>query len=224
MNIRKDTLVSGQYYHIFSRSISKYIIFNDVDDYNRFFELISLYRFTDFNYKYSVFKKLQLNNQETIINLFNKQNNVSVEIIAYCIMPTHVHLLLKQNVDNGISIFISKVLNSYTRYFNTRHHRNGPLWESHFKNVLVKNDEQILHLTRYIHLNPTSASLVKNPEDWRFSSYLEYINSDLTQGICNFGGLFDLNSTQYRKFVNDRKSYQRDLAIIKSILIDDYSG
>lgn len=219
MDYRKDPLVTGHYYHIFSRSIAKFIVFNDQDDYGRFIELVNLYRFIDFNYKYSSFTDLKIGMQEEVINGLDKDKKL-VDIVSCCIMPTHIHLLLKQTADAGISKYIAKVLNSYTRYFNLKHHRKGPLWEGHFSNVLVVSDEQLLHLSRYIHLNPTSAGLVKNPEDWAYSSYLEYIKPDLEGGLCNFKGLFDLSPAQYRKFVNDRKSYQHDLAIIKNILID----
>lgn len=219
MDYRKNPLVTDHYYHIFSRSIAKFIVFNDQDDYVRFKELINLYRFTDFNYKYSSFTDLKIEMQKEVIDGLDKDKKL-VDIISCCTMPTHIHLLLKQTADGGISKYMAKILNSYTRYFNLKHHRKGPLWEGHFNNVLVSSDEQLLHLTRYMHLNPTSAGLVENPEDWAFSTYLEYINPDLAGGICNFKGLFDLSPDQYRKFVNDRKSYQRDLAIIKEILID----
>ena len=142
-------------------------------------------------------------------------------------MPTHVHFILKQNSDHGISVYMNKLLNSYTRYFNTLHGRKGPLWEARFKSVLVSDDEQLLHLTRYIHLNPTSADLVKNSEDWSFSSYGEFINKDLYKikdRLCDFNDLIDMNSKQYEKFVNDQKSYQRKLSLIKNILIDNYAG
>jgi len=219
MEYRKDPLATGHYYHIFSRSIAKYIVFNDKDDCKRFEKLINLYRFIGFNYKYSNFTDLKNGMQEEVIKGLDK-NEILAEIIAYCIMPTHIHLLLKQTVDGGISKYMAKVLNSYTRYFNLKHHRKGPLWEGHFTNVLVISDEQLLHLSRYIHLNPTSAGLAVNPEDWVFSSYLEYIKPDLAKRLCNFDGLFDLNPNQYREFTNDQKSYQHDLAIIKNILID----
>lgn len=223
MKYRKYPLVNGQYYHIFSRSIAKYIVFNIQNDYDRFNDLINLYRFIDFNYKYSNFLNLKIKMQKNVIDGLDKDKKL-VEIVAYCIMPTHIHLLLKQIVDNGISKYMAKILNSYTRYFNLKHHRKGPLWEGHFNNILVNSDEQLLHLTRYIHLNPTSAGLVEKPDDWKYSSYIEYINPEITSGICNFDGLFDLNPTQYRKFVNDQKSYQRDLAIIKGIIIENYTG
>ena len=224
MNIRKDPLVSGQYYHIFSRSIVKYIIFNDENDYDRFVELLSLYRFKDFNYKYSTFKNLQSINQKTVIGSLSKSNDLLVKIITYSVMPTHIHLLLKQVVDEGISDFMSKVLNSYSRYFNARHHRKGPLWENHFKNVLVGSDEQLLHLTRYIHLNPSSAGLVKNPIDWNYSSLREYIDTENSSSICEFKDIIDLTPKSYRRFVFDQKDYQKNLSLVKSILIDDYSG
>jgi len=222
MNYRKEPLASGEYYHIFNRSIAKFVIFNDEEDFSRFTELLDLCRYMDFNYRYSAFKNLQPANQKAIKYSFS--DNRLVEIVAYCIMPTHVHLLLKQVVDNGVTKFMSKVLNSYTRYFNTRHHRKGPLWEGHFKNVLVKNDEQLLHLTRYIHLNPSSAGLVKDPFEWANSSLAEYVNPAADNPICGFRGIIDLSPDRYRKFVLDQKDYQQSLALIKSHLIDNYSG
>jgi len=139
-------------------------------------------------------------------------------------MPTHIHLVLKQVVDNGISKFMAKVLNSYSRYFNCRHHRKGHLFEGKFKNVLVKDDEQMLHLTRYFHLNPTTAGLVKKPEDWFHSSYSEYIGKNKEDSICDFKEIISIKPAQYRKFVHDRIDYQKKLSLIKHLLIDDYSG
>lgn len=221
---RKDPLVNEQYYHIYSRSIAKYVIFNDSSEFERMLDLINLYRFCDFDYKYSRFKQFDFQTQSEIIERLKNQNKTLVDIIAYSIMPTHIHLVLKQNTDDGITKYMSRILNSYAKYFNQKHHRLGHLWSQRFQNVLVNSDEQLLHLTRYAHLNATSAGLVKKPEDWFFSSYLEYIKPESSGGICNFDGLFDLTPAQYQKFVNDRKSYQRDLSIIKNILIDDYSG
>ncbi|OGD56426.1 hypothetical protein A2V71_04650 [Candidatus Berkelbacteria bacterium RBG_13_40_8] len=146
-----------------------------------------------------------------------------VKTVAYCIMPTHFHLILGQIGNNGISKFMAKVLNSYSRYFNLRYKRKGPLWEGHFKNVLVNSDEQLLHLTRYIHLNPVSAGLIKKPEDWTFSSYPGYLSSK-TDGLCEYDGLFNISSKEYKKFVNSRASYQKELSKIKCILIEDYTG
>ena len=224
MQHRAIPLVNDNYYHVFSRSIAGYEVFNDNADYNRIYELISLYSYADFSYKYSRFNKLPKQIQEEYISSVRSSKNKIVNIVAYCIMPTHIHLLLKQAKDTGISKYMGRILNGYTRYFNIKHGRQGPLWAGRFKSVYIDNDEQLLHLTRYIHLNPTSAGLVENPEDWDCSSLSDYIGSSNKKGICETEGLFNMGSDEYRKFVMDRKGYQRQLSIIKSHLIDNYTG
>lgn len=221
MEIRKDPLVNDHYYHIFSRSIAKFVIFNDSGDYLRFIELITLYRYKDFNYRYSAFKEMTDENQQTVISSLGGEYHV--EIISFCLMPTHFHLLLKQNLDNGITNFMSRILNSYTRYFNAKHHRKGPLWEGHFKNVNVSTDEQMIHLTRYIHLNPHSAGIIDSPFDWPYSSLNEYIK-DCSNRICEFSKIITLSKVAYKKFIFDHKDCQRKISIIKNIVLDNYSG
>lgn len=225
MQKRKEPLENGFYYHIYSRSIAGYNIFNDTADFDRFYHLLKLYRYSNFDYKYSRFIDLNVSLQASIILSLEADSELLVDIVSFCLMPTHLHLLLKQNQDNGISKFMARVLNGYSRYFNTKHKRSGPLWSGRFKSVLVRDDDQLLHLTRYIHLNPTSAGLVNRLKEWRYSSYGEYVNEITCTGtiICK-DGLFDWNPKSYKKFVLDRKSYQRDLSLIKSLIIDDYTG
>ena len=76
-------------------------------------------------------------------------------------MPNHFHLLLKQTIDNGISHFLSKFTNSYTKYFNTKYNRVGPVFQGVFKSVHIESDEQLMHLSRYIHLNPVVSAVVE---------------------------------------------------------------
>lgn len=222
MNIRKDPLINGQYYHIYNRSIAKFIIFNSAEDYYRMIDIIKLYCYADFNYKYSRYIELEPLIQKNILNSIISTNNVLIEIVAYCLMPTHFHLILKQIVDDGISKYIARMLNSYSRYFNSKLQRTGPLWAGKFKNVLVSNDEQLLHLTRYIHLNPVSINLVDKCESWPNSSYSEYASGQ--EEICSYQNLFNFMPNQYKKFVKDRREYQREISRIKNILIDNYSG
>lgn len=222
--MRKHPLSNGSYYHIFNRSIAKFEIFNSADDYHRFLEIINLYHFANFYNKYSGFLELSISHQRAITSSLEKSNNTLVEIIAFCIMPTHIHLILKQVTENGISRYMAKVLDSYSRYFNIKHQRKGPLWEGHFENILVKTDEQILHLTRYLHLNPTSAGLVKKPEDWQFSSYHQYVSKNRTKDICQFNGLIDLDSKEYKQFVQDHAAYQKEISKIKHLLFERYAG
>jgi putative transposase len=219
--MRKQQLVTGQIYHIVSRSIANFKIFNDDNDCNRILNLFQYFEVDNPPAKFSLFMSLKpvqdLGFQKYFYSLIKDQDKI-VQIIAYCLMPTHIHLILKQLKENGISSYMRKILDSYTRYFNTLHKRKGPLWESRFKNVLVEKDEQLIHLTRYIHLNPTSAGLVKKPELWKYSSHLEYIRSDQTNPITDHDGLLEIKPKTYRKFVNDQKDYQRNLALIKKII------
>jgi len=224
MNIRKISLVNGHYYHIFSRSIAKYIIFNDHQDYSRMQELIDIYRFSEFCYRYSSFLSLGDSFRSQYVEKLKNSSPKIVEIISYSIMPTHIHLTLKQIEDNGITKFMGKILNSYAKYFNIRHQRKGPLYEGNFKNVIVENDEQMLHLTRYQHLNPVSAGLVAKPEDWQYSSYSEYIDNSEGHSICDFKEIIDMLPREYQKFTNDQIDYQKKLSKIKHLLIDNYSG
>lgn len=136
-------------------------------------------------------------------------------------MPTHFHLILKQLKENGISRFVNLILKSYSKYFNEMHKRKGPLWEGRFKNVLVKSDEQLLHLTRYIHLNPVSACSVNNPEDWKFSSFREYIDLlEKDRRICEFTNYINMEKSMYEKFVKDRIDYQKKLEMIKHLILE----
>lgn len=219
MQYRKEPLVSGECYHVFTRSIAKYTIFNNDEDFLRIVELLDLFQFDDFEYKYNAFKNLATKSQKIIIDDLHKGGHKSIEIIAYCPMPTHLHLILKQLEDNGISNYMGRTLNSYSRYFNIKHERTGPLFECRFKSVCIKDDIQLLHTTRYLHLNAVSAGLVDNPEDWKFSSYNEYIGLG-SANICNTSILPDFLPEKYKKFTEDQKSYQRSLQIIKNILID----
>jgi putative transposase len=223
--MRKDLLATGETYHVFTRSIADYKVFNNQGEFKRMRQLIKYYS-VDTEIKFSDFMSLKLVNNigfEKGFETLLKDNKPLVRIIAYCLMPTHIHLVLKQLVLNGLSKYIKVILDSYTRSFNTVHKRKGPLWESRFNNVLVRTDEQLLHLTRYVHLNPVTAYLVKKPEDWLFSSHKEYLldaNKNQLETICQFDNILEIKPSLYRKFVNDRISYQRELAKIKNLLLD----
>lgn len=222
---RKVQLVVGEIYHIYNTSIAGFNIFNSNREYSRIKNMIKYYQVENMPLRFSDFIGLENVKKDGFNNHFisaSKGKDKLVQIIAYCTMPTHLHLILKQLIKDGISTSIGNILNSYSRYFNTKHRRKGPLWEGKFKNVLVKTDEQLLHLTRYIHLNPVTEHLVDKPEDWPDSSYREYLlRVKDNERICEYDDLLDIKPTSYKKFVDDRISYQRDLAKIKRILLEE---
>ena len=221
---RKIPLVSGEFYHIISRSIEKFKIFNNAQAFARFQSAIEFFNFNQKNILFAHFICRSFKTKKQIRDTYFTEDNQLAEIIAYCLMPTHIHLLLKQLQDNGISQMMGNALNSYSKYFNTKLGRTGPLWQGRFKNILVNSNEQLLHLTRYIHLNPVSAHLVEHSKDWKFSSYGEYVNPKQKNRICGFEKYIDMNGKEYEKFVMDRKDYQRELSKIKKSFNKSYTG
>lgn len=218
MAYRKVPLTSYNIYHIYTRSISEYKIFSSDGEYERMLETISFYVAEKPPCKFSSFIELTKKTKQTKRLAFDQSKKI-VDILAYCLMPTHMHLILHQLKNGGISWFINLILKSYSKHFNLKHNRKGPLWEGRFKNVLVKTDEQLLHLSRYIHLNPTTAFLVNKPENWRFSSYREWLGlAKKNSKICNFSDHIKIDTHSYRKFVNNQTNYQRELAMIKNLI------
>lgn len=222
VTFRKVILANNQIYHVYNRGIERRTIFTSRREFQRSIEVIKYYRFTNLSLKFSKFlvqpyeKKLEmLANIET---LENKQ----VEIIAYCLMPNHFHFLLKQLKDIGVSKFVANFTNSYTKYFNTKHERNGPLVQGMFKAVLVETDEQLIHLSRYIHLNPVVSFITKDQdlENYQWSSLREYLK--LEDGFCDKENVLHNFSSckRYKQFVFDQISYAKELEKIKHLILE----
>lgn len=222
--LRKDPLDVGEIYHVMNKSIAGFKIFNSEHDYQRILQNFAYFSIGDPLPKFAFF--LDRSHQarksfEAYLHQCFPKPNLRVQIIAYCLMPTHFHLILKPLEENGISLMMHDALNSYSHYFNAKYKRKGPLWVGPFKNVLVDSDEQLWHLTRYLHLNPSTASIVKNPEDWPYSSYHEYIAPTKVKWIlCDYQELLNIRPKLYRKFVEDQADYQRELAQIKHLTLE----
>jgi putative transposase len=139
-------------------------------------------------------------------------------------MPNHYHFLLIQLEDEGIREVFSKVQNAYVRYFNLRNDRVGPLFQSRFKALRIESDEILRHVSRYIHLNPSTSFLVKaeNLSGYYWSSYPDYLGirkSNIVEVDVDFIlKLFNGKRSFYEKFVLDQVDYQRSLAYLKQTL------
>lgn len=220
MPYRKMPLAQGEIYHVFTKSIAGFKIFNSDKAYLRMIDTIAFYTLNKPPCKFSLWQPDTKPDTKPALDLGKDEEKI-VRILAYCLMPTHIHLILEQLKEKGISRFVNLILKSYSKYFNESHDRKGPLWEGRFKNVLVGSDEQLLHLTRYVHLNPVTSFLVNKPEDWQFSSYKEYMGSiDSSKGICNFSAHIDVDKSLYAKFVENQINYQRELRIIKHLILE----
>lgn len=199
------------------------MIFSSNSSYERFLDLVDYYRFTDTPFSYSQFQKSSLEERKNIMDALKGKNNFQVKILAYCLMPNHFHLLLKQLNENGIPEFMRRIENGYAKYNNIKNKRVGPLFQSIFKAVRIETDEQLLHISRYIHLNPVTNFLVdiKNFLSYPWSSFHEYTNPSTSSFIDSQTVLsFFKNKNSYFKFVLDQIDYQRKLAKIKHLIID----
>lgn len=220
MPYRKTPLISGSYYHIFNRGIDRQPTFHTKRDYERALQTLSYYRPSTNSVKYSQFLKKPLEERQSIIKEINA-NPHQVTIIAYCLMPNHFHLLLKQNEELGISKFLANFQNSYVKYFNVKHKRTGSLFDRQFKAVLIESENQLLHLTRYIHLNPYSSHLIKKEEitTYPYTSLPEYLSGQYK--IAKPSQVLDINPSRYERFVLDQSDYQQRLESLKHLALEN---
>jgi len=218
VKMRKVPLKTGHLYHILTKSIADYRVFRTDDDFTRMVEMLRYYRHESPPLRFSLYKRC-LEKRDSNLLLELPPKGLLVDIVTYCIIPTHIHLILVQLKEEGISTFMKNLLNSYTRYFNMKNHRKGPLWQSRFKSILIETREQLFHLTRFIHLNPVLHGLTDRPEDWEYCSYSEYV--DIARSpVCKYEPYLEIDPQTYKASLEDRKDYQRRLSEIKHLLLE----
>ncbi len=177
MPIRHHKFTSGNYYHIFNRGAGKNLIFFNSENYEYCLRLVTHY-----------------------------SRIYSIELLAYCLMPNHYHFCLRQCTDISISKFISVLFNAYTQAVNKQLNRQGTLFEGRFKHVWIEQEEYLIHLCRYIHLNPVKARLAAKPEDWLYSNYLDWIGKrNGTLADKAFINYYFPKTDDYRQFVADQQ-------------------
>ena len=150
---RVDPFIPDNYYHIYNRGNNRQAIF-----------------FEDDNYRY-------------FLSGVKKYLSPAVSVIAYCLMPTHYHLLVRMLTPQKSEVFktsdfsraMQKLSISYTKAINKRFDRVGALFQGAFQSKLIQNHNHLLNLCIYIHANPVKDGLVTSPEDWQYSNYLEWI-------------------------------------------------
>ncbi len=224
MPVRKFPFTNGEFYHVYNRGVNRRKIFLNPSDYLKFIGTINYYSYSDHKIRFSEYCSLSFENQ---LDYFNRLNKKGISIVAFVQMPNHFHFLLKQLEDDYLMNFLRLIQNSYTRYFNLKHGRIGHLFQGHFKAVHVDRNEQLLHLSRYIHLNPATSNIVKTMDElehYNWSSLPAYISSGSSK--LNFITTEPIleqfeTSQDYGKFVEDQIGYQRELEYIKHLSLED---
>jgi putative transposase len=188
---RKTEFAEGEYYHLYNRGVEKRDIFLDTRDYNRFQALLYLSNDSDRTHTQNAFANGHT--QEQIFSL--ERETPLVAIGAYCLMPNHFHLLVKEIREGGISLFMKKLGTAYAMYFNARRSRTGSLFEGPFRSVHQSEDRQLRYLFAYIHLNPAKLidpgwkeGKIKDTKrlrdyltNYSFSSYPDYLGKGRPQ-------------------------------------------
>ena len=146
--------IENGYYHVYNRGVEKRVIFQDEQDYAVFLNYLKRY--------------LEPPHGSAPKSLTNE-----VDLITFCLMPNHFHLLAKQITKNGITKLIRAVCTKYVMYFNRKYERVGTLFQGKYKAAMVDNDNYLLHLSRYIHLNPAYPG--SDPISYNYSSFSYYL-------------------------------------------------
>ncbi|MDO8497477.1 MAG: transposase [bacterium] len=218
MPSRRDIFTNSEVYHIYNKTPDSKIIFDQPAISHRFFDLMRYYRSSKSDIRYSKFVLLPSQIREYKEKEINDSRYFKVDILAYCLMPNHFHILIKQKKDSGVIRFMSDILNAITRYYNILYGRKGQLFLTQFRSRHIVTREQLIHVSRYIHLNPYSSGLITKIEElchYPLSSFFEYT---LKKTLCNTDIIlsqFNDDKETYTKFVFNNADYQRTLDWIK---------
>lgn len=221
---RKTPLVPGQIYHVFNRSIARQPIFLNVNNYQRALDVLMFYSYLNPSIRFSHYNRLPSNQKSDFVNNLRKTGEKQIELLAFCLMPNHIHFLIKEIREKGISTFMSNLQNSYAKYFNKKTDRSGSLFQTMFKAVRIESDEQLIHVARYIHLNPVTAYILKDIDqlkNYPWSSFIDYLGMRNLDILNKDTILSYFSSTeQFINFTKDQVEYQRQLDQIKHLILE----
>lgn len=207
-------------YHVLNRGVDKRTIFLDTQDYARFvhdmFEFNSTkpanntHRGTMVDVRRRPYIPTTLDNSEKGSRL--------VDIHGWCLMNNHYHLLLSERTEGGISLFLKKLNGGYAKYFNERYKRVGALFQGRTKKILIEHESHFLHILNYIHFNALdvqdttrewrslkitdSALALKQLNEYRWSSYLDYIGTKNFPSILTTSLFLDVFDNNYKQQVS----------------------
>lgn len=197
-NILKEYLENG-YYHLYNRGVEKRDIFLDKQDCTVFLHYLKMYLSP-----VEELKKISIPN--TRINRFIPLNlSRELDLLSFSLMPNHFHLQVKQYTKDAITKFMRRLLTGYVVYFNKKYQRVGPLFQNRYKAILIDNESFLLHLSRYIHLNPLNTQSTIN--FLSFSSYPYYLGKKQASWMKP-QEILDYFKSSLRKDIKDLLSYE----------------
>lgn len=236
---RRKTLVNNEIYHVIIRGVADMPIFKN--DQDRFRMIFSLYEFNNdkpitIRERRKVRKRAKRKNNRGRDSVYSEKRDLFVEILSFCFMPNHMHLLLKQIKDDGVSKFMRKLGTGYAGYFNKKHDRKGYFFQGRFKSVHIQNEHQLRVVFSYIHINPISLiesdckereirhfkKTIKFLENYKWSSYLDYIGKDNFPSVIEKSFLSEVMGGKKGciSFVNDWIKHKVEIKKFTDILLE----
>lgn len=246
MPYRKEEFISGEIYHNTVRAIDDNLLFKNTDDHYR--GVFSIYEFNNAN-PVNIFNRRRdriiEKKYEKLCDIGSHTNSIIdvdkrdklVEVMTFCLMPNHIHLLLKQLKDGGISKFMQKIGAGYGRRFNDKYHRKGHVFQDAFKSVHIKSDEQLKIVFTYIHTNPLSIMEpgwkekgIKNPdraikfleEEYRWSSYFDYIGKKNFPSVTTRDFMLEIMGGEQgcKEAIKNWVLYHKDLSDFNNLFLE----
>ena len=239
MPYRKEEFVNGEIYHIIFRAIDENLLFKNDDDYYR--GIFSLYEFNN-GKPIEIRQRRKERKREKIIEVNGGPSSVDkrerlVDVFAFCLMPNHIHLLLKQLKEGGITKYMSKNGTGYAGYFNRKYDHKGYVFQNRFQSVHIKNDNQLKIVLNYIHTNPISLVEpkwkelgIKNSErvigflknKYRWSSNFDYLGKKNFPSVTERDFMLEImggvNGCQ--NFINKWVVYKNELTQRKDLFLE----
>ena len=219
--MKRPKFINDHIYHVYNRGVDKRNIFLDDEDYFRFIH--NLFEFNDTKPAQNIYyKRPDFQSYEVGLRKIEPRK-LLVEILAFCLMPNHFHLLLKQKKEGGITKFMRKIGTGYTNYFNQKYARSGVLFQGKFKAVLIEKETHLVYIPHYIHTNPLD--LIDS--DWQQNGFLDldkawkFLEEYRWSSFSDYIGKKNFPSITQRDFLLEifggTKLYKKDiLSVIKS--------
>lgn len=218
MPIRKIPLVNTETYHVFNRTITDQAVFSYDHICQRALKTLWYYQKRQQRKKLSDFIRMGSTAREEFLADLDALPGI-ISLHCYCLMPNHFHLLVTQKESGGISYFVGALQNSLAHTYNTLRGGKGPLFLPGFQAVHIDSDTQLMHVSRYIHLNPYTGSVVHSFAelyDYPWSSLKDYLNPGQAAAMLDTSLISGLLNPphKHRQFIEDQADYQRSLHLI----------
>ncbi len=223
--VKNNEYFAEEYFHVYNRGVEKREIFVDVADYLRFCEILREFNTTR---NVSIEKRRRESAKNRIGStllagkvepILYQHEEKLVEILAWCLMSNHYHLLLRPLVEGGVAKFMTKINTGFTMYFNKRYERSGHLFQGRYKHKEIDTESSLLYVSAYIHLNPVRANICQSAEQYPWSSCKDFVSD--YQGRVNVDKDFvGVSADEYKIFINGLTEKYEKIVAFEEMLID----